>query len=142
MNTPPISQQALAFKSFGNSSESAFTNPLLNAQPYIPGQFESPSKDTQPMTNLPYQLAISFARNRLNPDQEDKQVKEVDDMMAADGCSSRTTKVKKKQLKVIYSFEGKEQFKNARNTFSNQRQFLDPGVFIDKQESAKLKDKR
>jgi len=95
-----------------------------------------------PNQNLPYHLVISFARNKLNPDQEERQVKEVDDMMEVEGSTGRTTKVKKKQLKVIYSFDTKEQFKNARNTFTSIRPSLDTGVFIDKQESAKLKEKR
>lgn len=69
-------------------------------------------------------------------------MREVDDMMRAEGSFDRTTKVKKKQLKVIYSFDSKEAFKSARNTFTNKRHLLDTGVFIDKQESAKLKDKR
>ena len=63
-------------------------------------------------------------------------------MMETEGSTGRSTKVKKKQLKVIYSFDSKDQFKNARNAFSSKRPQLDTGVFIDKQESAKLKEKR
>jgi len=44
----------------------------------------------------------------LNQDQEDRQIKEVDEMMETEGSTGRSTKVKKKQLKVIYSFESKD----------------------------------
>ena len=62
--------------------------------------------------------------------------------MRQQGSSNRATKVKKKQLKVIYSFTTKDAFKTARTVFTTKRCTLDQGIFIDKQENTKLKEKR
>jgi hypothetical protein len=87
--TPPVSNQSFAFQSY--SSDNAFiTQPL---QPNTFGQFQSPSKESK---TLPYHLVISFARNKLNQEQEERQIKEVDEMMELEGSSGRSKKVKKK----------------------------------------------
>jgi hypothetical protein len=43
---------------------------------------------------------------------------------------------------VIYSFDTNEALKSARNVFTTKRNSLDQGVFIDKQECQKLREKR
>jgi hypothetical protein len=90
-----MSQDSLGFHAFGNSTDQAFKNLNTQSMAFVPGQFESPNKEDQPGKNLSdndlyFKLVIAFARNRLNPEQEEKQVKEVDEMMKQQGCVGRT----------------------------------------------------
>lgn len=61
--TPPLTQQQIHMQQMQSPADQSFPSGPA-------GQFESPSKESQPV--LPFQLVISFARNRLNPDQEER----------------------------------------------------------------------